>query len=62
MGCVDGLQLLRYCSTLAFEKKQLNDSLTGMSIDRVGQLIISHGGVSMFYCGICSILLCLLYF
>lgn len=41
MGCVDGLQLLRYCSAPALEKKQLNDSLTDMSIDRFGQLIIS---------------------
>lgn len=40
MGCVDGLQLLRYCSALALEKKQLNDSLTDISIERSGQLII----------------------
>lgn len=59
MGCVDGLQLLRYCSALALEKKQLNDSLTDMSIDCFGQLIIWHGGESKFYRGIsffiCSI-------
>lgn len=46
--------LMDYSSyvTAPLEKKQLIDSLTDMSIDRFGQLIIWHGGVSTFYHGI----------
>lgn len=40
MGCVDGLQLLCYCSTVALEKEQLIDSLTERSMDRLGRLVI----------------------